>query len=112
MKKPNTKAELLEMINGMEHRERFCFKLAQPSQSSEMLEVYTADRLEGVKMGEDACNVLFQTVNVCGKFNKEYNVKRAMLRKKLNGIDDFGNSGDQLLGNVMRLIHGSDWEQS
>jgi len=81
MKKPNTVEELLDLINSMEHRERFVFRLANGNTEKHSLEIYVTN-LSNKSMLGDQRNVSFQYVDICGKNNDL--PKTSMLYKLLN----------------------------
>jgi hypothetical protein len=70
MKKPASTHDFLELIGGMNHRERFVFELANPTSERHYLEVYLTE-LNGKSMFNDNRNVFFQYVDICGKNNNQ-----------------------------------------
>ena len=86
MKTPETKADFFKLIQSMELRERFCFPLINQDENQHFLEVY-AGHYPGAKLGEDDITILFQSVDILGKFDKTIHKKQSSIRRRLNESD-------------------------
>ena len=83
MKTPGTKQEFYELIQSMELRERFCFKLQDQTDGNYCLEIY-AGNYPGARIGDDDITVIFQTVDAAGKFSKGVNNKQSVIRRRIS----------------------------
>jgi hypothetical protein len=86
MEKPANIKAFIELIESMQHRERFVFDLREDldGYSGSMcccLEVYSTDLHK--YLGDRTQNILFQTVDISGKFDKKFNVKTSILFRLL-----------------------------
>ena len=107
MKKPTTRAELLDLINGMAHRERFCFPLHAKSECCETLELYCADVEAQMTMsGNDPANVTISTVDIRGKWEKGKNSRISRLRRLINSTGGFNGDSTSLLDTILGLLNG------
>jgi len=83
--KPETTIELMDMINGMNHRERRCFEISEQfeNQDIQTIEIYVAMDWNG-NMFHEQTNVTFTFADVSGKWHKG-NPKRTIKRRLLRG---------------------------
>jgi hypothetical protein len=82
MNKPASIQEFRELLESMEHRERFVFALDENMQgySGSMccnLEVYSTDLHK--RLGDRTQNINWCTVCISGKFDKKWNMKTSQL---------------------------------
>ena len=77
--------QLMEIIDGMNHRERLCFEIASEHETQEIatLEIYVAMDWNG-NMFREQTNVTFTFADVSGKWHKgspRRTIKRRLLRR-------------------------------
>ena len=77
--------QLMEIIDGMNHRERLCFEIASEHETQEIatLEIYVAMDWNG-NMFREHTNVTFTFADVSGKWHKgspRRTIKRRLLRR-------------------------------